>query len=142
MSKRDDALGALHARLAAALAPRDPVPVVLRNQAEPKRLPAGGLVVVRDGGLLESTAILSPLAWAIEHQADVEVIADGGPLLDALMVAVGAAIAGDRTLGGAVEWAQPGAADTEDVEYEGAASASAALVPVVLHFTAAGSPLA
>lgn len=142
MSKRDDALAALKARLDAALAPRDPAPMVLRDQSEPKRLPAGGLVVVRDGGQVEATAILSPLSWAVEHRADVEVIADAAALLDALLVDIGAAVAGDRTLGGAVEWAQPAAPDFEDVEYEGAASARSALVPVSLFFTVAGSPLA
>jgi len=63
-------------------------------------------------------------------------------LLDALLVDIGAAITGDRTLGGAVEWAQPGAPDFEDVEVDGAAAARAATIPVTLVFTAAGSPLA
>ena len=99
-------------------------------------------MVVRDGGQVEATAILSPLSWAVEHRADVEVIADAAALLDALLVDIGAAVAGDRTLRGAVEWAQPAAPDFEDVEYEGAASARSALVPVGLFFTVAGSPLA
>lgn len=142
MSKRDDALGALHTRLAAALASRDPAPLVLRDATVPQRLPAGGFVVVRDGGLVESTPILSPLSWAVEHRAEVEVVADGGALLDALLVDIGAAVLADRSLGGAVEWAQPGGPDTEDVEFDGAAAARAASVPVSLFFTAAGSPLA
>ncbi|MBX6746923.1 MAG: hypothetical protein IRY87_33235, partial [Acetobacteraceae bacterium] len=53
-----------------------------------------------------------------------------------------AAITADRSLGGAVEWAQPAAPDFEDVEVEGAAAARAAAVPVTLFFTVAGSPLA
>ena len=48
----------------------------------------------------------------------------------------------NRTLGGAVEWAQPGSASFEDVEFEGAAAARAAAIPVTLWFTIAGSPLA
>jgi hypothetical protein len=99
-------------------------------------------VVVRDGGLVESIPVLSPLSWAVEHRAEVEVVADGNALLDALLVDIGAAVLADRTLGGAVEWAQPGAPDSEEVEFEGASSASAASVPVSLFFTAAGSPLA
>ncbi|WP_297857071.1 hypothetical protein [Elioraea sp.] len=97
---------------------------------------------------MEETAILSPLAWAIEHRAEVEVTVGGATpaarnaLLDALLVAIGAAIAADRTLGGAVDWAQPGAPEFEDVEFEGAAAARAASVPVALFFTVAGSPLA
>jgi hypothetical protein len=142
MSVREAALAALFARLGATLAARSPAPKVLRNETVPQRLPAGGLVVVRDGETVEETAILSPLAWAIEHRADVEVVATTGALLDALLIDIAAAIAGDRTIGGAVEWAQPGAPSFDDAEAEGAASARAASIPVTLFFTVAGSPLA
>jgi hypothetical protein len=142
MSVRETALAALTARLGAALAARNPAPKVLRNETVPQRLPPGGLVVVRDGETVEETPILSPLAWAIEHRAEVEVVAATGALLDALLVDIAAAIAGDRTLGGAVEWAQPGAPSFDDAETEGAAAARAASVPVTLSFTVAGSPLA
>jgi hypothetical protein len=97
---------------------------------------------------VQETAILSPLAFAIEHRGEVEVTAGGATpaarsaLLDALLVDIGAAITADRTLGGAVEWAQPGSPEFQDVEFEGAAAARAALVPVTLWFTVAGSPLA
>jgi hypothetical protein len=57
-------------------------------------------------------------------------------------VDIGAAITADRSLGGAVDWSQPGAPEFEDVEVEGAAAARAGLVPVSLFFTVAGSPLA
>ncbi|MFL1463491.1 hypothetical protein ACI6QG_14895 [Roseococcus sp. DSY-14] len=142
MSARETALAALHARLGAALAGRSPAPKLLRNETVPQRLPASGLVVVRDGETVEETAILSPLAWAIEHRAEVEIVAATGALLDALLVDIAAAIAGDRTLGGAVEWAQPGAPSFDDAEAEGATAARAASVPVTLSFTVAGSPLA
>ena len=148
MSTRETAIAALHGRLAAALATRNPAPLVLRGETVPQRLPPGGLVVIRDGETVEETAILSPLAWAIEHRAEVEVTVAGATpaarnaQLDALLVDIAAAITADRTLGGAVEWAQPGASDFEDVEFEGAAAARAASVPVTLFFTVAGSPLA
>jgi hypothetical protein len=148
MSAREAAIAALHARLQTVLALRNPAPVVLRGETIPQRLPAGGLVVLRDGETVEETAILSPLAWAIEHRAEVEVTVAGATpgaratLLDALLVDIASAITADRTLGGAVEWAQPGAPDFEDVEFEGAAAARAARVPVALFFTVAGSPLA
>jgi len=148
VSMRETAIAALHGRLQTALATRNPAPLVLRNETVPQRLPLGGLVVLRDGETVEETAILSPLAWAIEHRAEVEVTVSGATpaarnaLLDALLVDITAAITADRSLGGAVEWAQPGAADFEDVEFEGAAAARAASVPVTLWFTVAGSPLA
>jgi hypothetical protein len=145
---REAAIAALHGRLASSLAGRTPAPLVLRGETVPQRLPSGGLVVVRDGETVEETAILSPLAWAIEHRAEVEVTVGGATpaarntLLDALLVDIAAAVTADRTLGDAVEWTQPGAPDFEDVEFEGAAPARAASVPVTLFFTVAGSPLA
>ncbi len=148
MSMRETAIAALHGRLAAALVSRNPAPVVLRGETVPQRLPVGGLVVIRDGETVEETAILSPLAWAIEHRAEVEVTVGGATpaaratLLDALLVDLAAAVTADRSLGGAVEWAQPGAPDFEDVEFEGAAAARAASAPVTLFFTVTGSPLA
>jgi hypothetical protein len=142
MSVRETALAALYARLGAVLAARNPAPKVLRNETVPQRLPPGGLVVVRDGETVEETAILSPLAWAVEHRAEVEVVATTGALLDALLVDIAAAITGDRSLGGTVEWAQPGAPSFDGAETEGAAAARAASVPVTLSFTVAGSPLA
>ncbi|WP_191082735.1 hypothetical protein [Roseococcus microcysteis] len=141
MSVRDAALTALSARLGAALAARSPTPKVLRNETVPQRLPPGGLVVLRDGETVEETPILSPLAWQIEHRAVVEVVAANTALLDALLVEIGAAITADRTLGGAVEWAQPSAPAFDDVETEGAAASRAAAIPVTLVFTVAGSPL-
>ncbi len=71
----------------------------------------GGLVVLRDGETVSETPILSPLAFAIEHRAEIEVLAADNALLDALLVAIAAAITADPMLGGAVEWAQPGSAD-------------------------------
>lgn len=142
MSVRETALAALSARLGAALAARSPAPKVLRNETVPQRLPPGGLMVMRDGETVEETAILSPLAWAIEHRAEIDAVAATGALLDALLVDIAAAIAGDRTLGGAVEWAQAGAPSFEEAEAEGAAAARTASIPVTLFFTVAGSPLA
>ncbi|WP_235907811.1 hypothetical protein [Siccirubricoccus phaeus] len=145
---REAAIAALHSRLQTALATHNPAPLVLRGETAPQRLPPGGLVVIRDGETVEETAILSPLAWAIEHRAEVEVTVGGATpaartiLLDALLVDIAVAIIADRTLSGAVEWAQPGAPEFEDVEVEGAAAARAASVPVTLFFTVVGSPLA
>ena len=142
MSMREAAIAALYGRLATSLAGRNPAPLVLRGETVPQRLPPGGLVVIRDGETVEETAILSPLAWAVEHRAEVEVVAATSALVDALLVDIAGAIASDRTLGGAVEWAQPGAPSFDDAETEGAAAARAASVPVTLSFTVAGSPLA
>lgn len=148
MSAREAAITALHGVLASVLAARDPAPTVLRNETVPQRIPPGGLVVVRDGETLSETAMFSPLVWQIEHGAEVEIVvagatpADRDAALDDLLSAVGAAIAADRTLGGAVEWAGPGAPRFEDIVVEGAAASRAALVTVTLAFTAPATPLA
>jgi hypothetical protein len=148
MSVRETAIAALHALIVSALASRSPAPLVLRGESIPQRLPPGGLVVLRDGESIEETPILSPLAWAIEHRSEIEVTVTAATpaariaLLDALLVDIAAVVVADRSLGGAVEWAQPGAPEFQDVEFEGAAAARAALLPVTLSFTVAGSPLA
>ncbi len=142
MSTREAALTALLARLNASLAARNPAPVIRRNETVPQRLPAGGLVVLRDGESVVETPILSPLAYAIEHRAEIEVLANDTTLLDALLMVIAAAITAEPSLGSAVEYAQPGAAAFEDIETEGAAAARAAALPVTLFFTVAGSPLA
>jgi hypothetical protein len=148
VSARETAIAALHTRLVTSLAVRNPAPIVLRGETVPQRIPSGGIVMVRDGETVEETPILSPLAWQIEHRAEIEItVAGASPaarntLLDALLVDVAGAVVGNRTLGGAVEWAQPGSASFEDVEFEGAAAARAAAIPVTLWFTVAGSPLA
>jgi hypothetical protein len=148
VSVREAAIAGLYGQLTIALAILDPAPTVLRNETVPQRIQEGGLVVVRDGETTEQTAILSPLRWQIEHRAEVEVIvtgatpADRTAALDTLLAAIGAAIASDRTLGGAVEWSQPGAPSFTDAEFDGAAAARAATVPVTLWFTTTGTPLA
>jgi hypothetical protein len=148
MSTREDAIVALHAALVAALAVRSPPPLILRNETVPQRIPAGGLVIVRDGETLSETAMFSPLAWAIEHGAELELVvagatpADRDAALDDLLSAIGTAIATDRTLGGAVEWAGPGTPRFDDVVVEGAAASRAALITVTLAFTTLATPLA
>ncbi|MFN9090156.1 MAG: hypothetical protein ACK5V0_01255 [Alphaproteobacteria bacterium] len=69
-------------------------------------------------------------------------LASDTTLLDALLMDIAAAITAEPSLGGAVEYAQPGPAAFEDVETEGAAAARAAALPITLFFTVAGSPLA
>lgn len=148
MSARETAITALLANLTAAAAARPaPKPVVLRNETYAQALPAGGLVVLRDGEAVVVEPIMSPLRFHIEHEAQVEVIVGGATAaqraarLDALLVALAAGIAANRTLGGAVEYAEVGAADLEDIEYEGAAPLRAARFSVTLQFSAAETPL-
>lgn len=147
MSARETALAALATRLATTLASMSPPPVVARNATIPQVIPAGGLVMLRDGETTNSTTMMSPLTYAIEHGAEVEVIARGATAaasqvrLDDLLVAVAGALITDRTLGGAVEWAEPGLPAFDDLTFDGAAPARTATVVVSLFFTVAASPL-
>ena len=148
MSARESAIAALVAQITASAAARpSPKPVVLRNEPYPQSLPAGGLVVVRDGETVVSEAIMSPLRFHMEHAAEVEVVVAGttaaarAAAIDALLVALSAGVSANRTLGGAVEYAEIGTADLEDIEFEGAAALRAARFTVTLQFTAAETPL-
>ena len=147
VSSREAAIAALHAAISAALAARSPAPQVLRSETVPQRIAAGGLVMIQDGETVEETAILSPLRWQIRHVAEVVVAAAGvtpearAGTLDALLVDIAAAVVAHRTLGGAVEWAQPESPSFDDLAFDGAASVRAASVPVSLWFTASETPL-
>jgi hypothetical protein len=147
VSARESAIAALVTRVQASVAGRVPPPAFARSETVPQRIPPGGIVVVRDGETVEETPILSPLSYAVRHVAEVEIIVSGATpsaraaLLDALLMDVAAGIVAHRTLSGAVEWAEPGAPDFEDVTFEGASAARSALVPVSLFFTVAATPL-
>jgi hypothetical protein len=143
VSAREAAIAAL----GSALAARSPAPQVLRGETVPQRIAVGGLVMIQDGETVEETAILSPLRWQIRHVAEVVVAVPGATpearaaSLDALLVDVAEAIIADRTLNGAVEWAQPESPSFDDLAFDGAASVRAASVPVSLWFTTRETPL-
>jgi hypothetical protein len=146
-SMRETAISALLDVLQAAVAEMDPAPTLLRNETVPQRLPPGGVLVLQDGETEEATAMLSPLAYAIRHRAELEITVGGTDeaerieQLDALLSAVAAALVADRTLGGAVEWSEPGPPLIEPVPVDGAAALKAALLPITLWFTAPDTPL-
>ena len=63
-SKRETVLTALHARLQTLAAP------VLRGDVLPERIPATGLIILRDGKPGEPEVTLSPLTYFYEHRAE------------------------------------------------------------------------
>jgi hypothetical protein len=147
VSTREAAIAALHAAISTALASRSPAPQVLRSEIVPQRLAPGGLVMIQDGETVEETAILSPLRWQVRHVAEVVTAVPGATpearaaSLDALLVDIADVVVADRTLGGAVEWAQPDSPSFDTLDVEGAASVRAASVPVSLWFTTRETPL-
>lgn len=135
MSKREDVLAALATRLEAHL----PAGAVFqRGGALPVRVPPAGVAILRDGDPGEPEVTLSPVEWHYVHRAEVEIVVqDPGrdAALDALAVAVGLALAADRTLGGVCDWAEGEAPSPVDLAVEGAPSLKAAVVPVVLRYS-------
>jgi hypothetical protein len=149
MSLRETALLALLARITTTVQaqpewplPRVPVPEVLRNEQRAPTLKAPGLVCLFDGEAVEETPIISPLSYIIRWRADVEIHVAGetatarAAALDSILVPLCAALADNRTLGGAVEWLDIGAVQLAENEND----VSAALLPVEMQWTAVGSP--
>lgn len=137
-SIRETVLDALHTRLRTLTAP------VLRGDVLPERIPATGLIILRDGKPGEPEVTLSPLTYFYEHRAELEVVIQAGTvrdaLFDALTVDIGAVLAADRTLGGVCDWVEAEAPEPVDLPIEGAASLKAAVITIVLHY-ASSDPL-
>lgn len=129
---RETILAALHARLQTLPA------TALRGEILPERVPAAGLLILRDGEPGEPEVTLSPLAYHYEHRAEIEAVvqgADRDAAFDTLCASVGAALVADRTLGGLCDWIEAEAPRPVDLPVEGAASLKAAVITVVLHYT-------
>lgn len=131
-SLRETLLSSLHTTLSTLPA------TVLRGEVLPERIPATGLLILRDGepGVPEVT--LSPLRYHYKHQAELEVViqgADRESRFDTLCSDIGTLIAGDRTLGGLCNWIEAEAPKPVDLAFEGAASLKAAALTITLHYT-------
>lgn len=142
-SKREQIIEAVVSMIAGAL----PGVKIERNADKPERIPTGGLVVIRDGEAGEPEEVtLSPLTYCFAHRVGVEiaVLADATASreqrLDAILGAIGAAVAANRTLGGLADFVEVTPPLTDDLEADGAYSARWASVDVVVHF-ATSDPL-
>ena len=136
---RETILAALHSELQPFAA------LVLRDEVLPERIPAAGLMILRDGQPGDPEVTLSPLRYHYQHRAELEVVVQAGTgradAFDSLIAAIGAALATDRTLGGLCDWIEPEAPASVDLPVDGAAALKAAVITVVLHYTTTG-PLA
>ena len=135
MSKLEEILSSLEGTLETSLSA-----TVRRNGVFPESVPTTGLVILRDGDPGEPEITLSPLTYHFEHTAVLEVFAPPGAF-DGLKVAIGAAIATDRTLSGLCDWIEPQAPETENLAVEGSDDIFAAIIPVRLIFSTS-DPLA
>ncbi len=133
---RETILAALHARLQPLAA------LTLRDEVLPERIPAAGLIILRDGQPGEPEVTLSPLRYHYQHRAELEVVVEAGTgrgsAFDDLVAAIGAALEADRTLGGLCDWVEPEAPASVDLPVEGAAALKAAVITVALHYTTTG----
>ena len=134
MSKREDVLTALFASLAGVGGA-----TVARNLALPTRIPAAGLVILRDGTPGEPEVSLSPLTYHYEHAAVVEVIVQGQATqdaqFDAICVAIGTRLAANRTLGGLCDWLEGAAPDPTEIITDGGEPMKGAAVTVTLTYS-------
>ncbi len=136
---RETILAALHARLQPLAA------LTLRDEVLPERIPAAGLIILRDGQPGEPEVTLSPLRYHYQHRAELEVVIQVGTgrasAFDDLIATIAAALEADRTLGGLCDWVEPEAPASVDLPVEGAAALKAAVITLNLHYTTPG-PLA
>ena len=133
--------------LAALLARLETVPgaTVKREAPLPETVPAGGLIILRDGDPGDPEVVLSPVTYLWEHLTEIEVILQRGQdddraALDTLLMAVGNALAADRSLGGLAEWLDWGAPKTSGLAIDGAAALCGSMVPITIHY-ASDDPL-
>ena len=135
-STRETVLAALLARLQPLAAP------VLRDEVLPERIPAAGLIILRDGQPGEPEVTLSPLRYHYQHRAELEVVVQApngrASAFDTLIAAIGTAMEADRTIGGLCDWVEPEAPASVDLPIEGAAALKAAIITIVLHYTTTG----
>ena len=113
---------------------------VKRNEALPASVPAGGLVILRDGDPGEPDVTLNPRTEFYSHRAEIEAfvtqpVGGGGEAaLDALLSTIGIALAADRSLGGLAEnlfWSAP---ETSVLAIEGAAPILTARITVTIEY--------
>jgi len=135
-SPRETILQALLAALTTT-----PAATVLREEVLPERIPSAGLVILRDGEPGEPEVMLSPLAYAYEHKAELEVIVQGktpaarAAAFDALVQNIGTVIAANHTLGGLCDWVEASAPKPVDLPIEGGEALKAAVIEITLVYT-------
>lgn len=122
LSIRETILAALVATLDSAL-----TATVRRNEVLPEKVPAMGLVILRDGDPGEPDVTLNPRTEFYSHRVEIEVYVPRGSsgggesALDALLGDIGAALGADPSLGGLAENLTPSAPETGALAIEGAA---------------------
>ena len=134
-STREQVLAALLQRLQFEL-----TATVRRNEVLPERVPAAGLVIVRDGDPGEPDVTLNPRTEFYSHRVEIEAYLPRDPTgggeaaLDALLGAIGMALRIDPSLGGLAENLIPSAPETGALAIEGAAPILTARLVVTVEY--------
>jgi hypothetical protein len=134
-SKREQVLSALFDRLRSVGGA-----IVKRNEVLAQTVPAGGLVILRDGEPGEPDVTLNPRSEFYGHRAEIEafvtqpVTGGGEAALDRLLIAIGSALAPDTTLGGLAENLVCSAPVVEAVAIEGAPPILSARLTVAIDY--------
>jgi hypothetical protein len=135
-SRREQVLDAIAALVATAV----PAAEVKRNLDKPERIPPGGLIIIRDGDPGDPAILLSPLTYIYAHRVPIALAAFASETLtreqalDQMLAAIGAAVAGDRTLGGLCDFIEPEAPASDDLETTGALSGRWADTAIIANY--------
>jgi hypothetical protein len=136
MSAGETALTALFAAL-----PAPPAGAKLRNETDAAPIPSGGLLILRDGERGEPIdEQLNPPMAVYRHAAALQILVAGiddaarTAALDALADGVRAVLAANRTLGGAVDWAELRRGTPRDETEPGAAPIRLEDATIVLEY--------
>ena len=134
-SHREQVLSALFARLQGV-----PDATVRRNEALPVSVPAGGLIILRDGDPGEPDVTLNPRTEFYSHRAEIEAfvtqaVGGGGEEeLDALLSWLSVKLNIDRSLGGLAENLSWSAPETSVLAIDGAAPILTARITVTIEY--------
>jgi hypothetical protein len=107
----------------------------------PTKVPAEGLVILRDGDPGEPEVTLSPPRYHYQHRVEIEVLvqhveqAQRDLALDALLGTLAQALDGQTTLGGLVDYLHIETPEFLSETVEGAPTIKAAVVPVILEYS-------
>jgi len=143
MSQRENAIGALFVLLG-QLSLGISGATVKRNAALPERIADHAMAILRDGEMGEPEVSLSPLNYHWQHQVAIELfVADPDASardarMDGLLVELATLIEADRTLGGAIEYAEIGPPKFDELAPDGTSGIKACLLSVVLYYSSQG----
>ena len=113
----------------------------LRNEPLPTKVPAEGLLILRDGDPGEPEVTLSPTRYHYQHRAEIEALVQHGDqaqrdaALDALLGTLAQALDVQTNLGGLVDYLHIETPDFLSETVEGAPTIKAAVVPVILEYS-------